>query len=534
MSGESSSLALEAYRLRREEQHDAALAAARRAREADAEDPFAVGALAWCLISSAWNDLRRNDRVSAQQRLEELDRLPRCEKKNDLLGPACERLREALQNGAAIRDVRERLKACAERLRADPSSGDAVGREALAALRDYAGIPGVRRSGLTHSLVLYYATRLAPALPRYVEFVQWWNIELLRDEDYRPRPPKNPDDRPLPALAERVCGALYRALRGHPDAERHAPWVDAFFGKCVATGERYVWLPYYYGQWLNARGRLAEARELLRPFARRHPADFWAWAALAAAYRDEPADEAALLCRAARCPVQNPEQLAGVRSDLVKAWRRCGEFDAARREAAAILALNIVRNPERRAEIERAAAADEPARPDEKHEALIARALARAAAIVCPLDSAGIVLSRNEKKNVVAIALDRDRVALAHYDRLPAARDLRPGETVRIALDDAAKPDRPARVLALARAELSEPLPFVRAFEGALRKNPRGFAFVGRAYVPPELAAGLTEGPARALAVERPIPDKPGQYGWTALAVECPAPPQKEETPCPA
>jgi hypothetical protein len=478
--------------MRKAGQHEEALAGARALMQQDAKNIWNRRALAWCLVSCAWDAVKAR-RVDAAEPLvrQAAETTP---DGDEMLGEAVGKLRNVLHDHT--REILAKLKAISARMKdeGDGVAPESLAREAVDLLRQYAEIPGARAVSLSHSLVLLYAARTIANTPVFLPFARWWNLELLRPEDFE-RYRVQGLDRPLPSLCERVLKALHlsRSACG-PEAAGHYEWMLEFFARNAARFPDNPWMAYYHGLLLADSGRFDSARSALTPFVKAHARDAWAWSALARACGDQPDLAAACLCRALECPTKGPEFLLRVRAALAHAWLKLGEPGAAAVEARTVLAVRNERNWSKPRDLEEIAAAGAPLPDDASYAALRARHARRAGDLVIPLTTPGIVSAVNRNKGIVVIALSADREALARADLVPGAGELRPGDSVMMSLAETADPLHPPHVVALKPSDDPLSAPFIKTVSGLFKAHPAGYGFVGEVFVPLDLAADLPDG----------------------------------------
>ena len=163
----------------------------------------------------------------------------------------------------------------------------------------------------------------------YLVFVREWDLNNLREEDFKPYEPE--PGKTFPSLCEKVIKMLYRAMKVTEDKE-HAAWVADFVGKYMERFPAQEWFPYYYGKTLVWADQVEEARKFLLKTVRLKQAEFWAWATLAETYHDDCEKSIACLCRSAQCQTQDEGFLVNVHERLGELLKFSGKDTAARRE----------------------------------------------------------------------------------------------------------------------------------------------------------------------------------------------------------
>ena len=138
---------------------------------------------------------------------------------------------------------------------------DAGAIEAL--LEEYRHLPHHERPGRLHSLILQRAAKAAKAghFGTFPEFLQWWDPQFLREEDYASFRPPNAD-RDFPGTVATAITALYRVVRKEQDAAIIC-WAADFIGAHIDRFPDEQWFPYYHGKLLAKCGHGDEARPLV-------------------------------------------------------------------------------------------------------------------------------------------------------------------------------------------------------------------------------------------------------------------------------
>lgn len=134
------------------------------------------------------------------------------------------------------------------------------------------------------------------------DFIDWWNLDKLSNNDYLPHPMQN--GRTIMSLAERVCIAQSKALLRLNDLgriEEFLPWID----NLMANHPEMTYPGYFYGKLLLALGGTAEdALKVIVPFARRKATEFWVWQLLSDVFVNDQEKQLACLIRAVHCRTQ--------------------------------------------------------------------------------------------------------------------------------------------------------------------------------------------------------------------------------------
>ena len=181
--------------------------------------------------------------------------------------------------------------------------------EVAGLLRDLLALPLVPVASVGRSRLLQAALKFKEQLP--TEWWTWWNLELLRAEDFEKESfvPTGADKAiRMPALAESAYGAyaksLLKQLTTRADATIVAE-VEALLPCLEALANEhpdYSWLGYHRAKLLVALGDTAAAMPTLLRIVRQKSTEYWAWQLLGETLRPTDAP-AALACyyRAAQC-----------------------------------------------------------------------------------------------------------------------------------------------------------------------------------------------------------------------------------------
>lgn len=183
-----------------------------------------------------------------------------------------------------------------------------------------------------HSFLLQSILR-CNAWDEMADFIEWWGLDNLTEEDFTPF--TLPNGKKMMTLAERAYIAYAKALLKTPDDDR----INAFLPKLDALMTQHdemTYPGYFYGKLLLLQGRDGEeALEAIIPFARKKSTEFWVWQLLADVFADDDDKQLACLLRAVHCRTQEAF-LGKVRTKLAEAYVRRGLFAQARFQAEAV------------------------------------------------------------------------------------------------------------------------------------------------------------------------------------------------------
>ena len=154
-------------------------------------------------------------------------------------------------------------------------------------------VPSKAYSGLLLSFL-----KVKDQWPPFADFCEWWNLDHLTDEDFKPLPlPDGNKDLPL---AEKAYIAYSKALLRIGDRKRIRLWLPVL-GDLVKRHPDYMFLAYYCVKLQLLSGEKNKAVDLLKPLVVKKSGEFWVWELIAdAAGTDEErlsAYSKAMLCR---------------------------------------------------------------------------------------------------------------------------------------------------------------------------------------------------------------------------------------------
>lgn len=174
--------------------------------------------------------------------------------------------------------------------------------------------------------------------PEFIDFLEWWNLDNLTSEDYKPYVTES--GKKMMTLAERVFIANAKVLLKQTHKER----IETFLPRLESLVEKHpemMYPGYFYGKLLIALGRdRGEALKVLLPFARKKIKDFWVWQLLSEVYSGDGNMQLACLLRAVNCKSQETF-LGKVRCKLVSLYLQRGQYGKARYHADRVVDCHI-------------------------------------------------------------------------------------------------------------------------------------------------------------------------------------------------
>lgn len=163
--------------------------------------------------------------------------------------------------------------------------------------------------------------------PELADFIDWWNLDNLTQEDYTPY--VNQKGQRMMTLAERAFIANSKALLKLNDAvriEEFLPKLDSL----MTQHEEMMYPGYFYGKLLMALGsNVDEELRVIIPFARNKSTEFWVWQLLSDVFTNDEEKQLACLLRAVHCRTQE-NFLGKVRVKLATLYIKRGQLNAAR------------------------------------------------------------------------------------------------------------------------------------------------------------------------------------------------------------
>lgn len=159
------------------------------------------------------------------------------------------------------------------------------------------------------------------------DFLDWWNLEKLTEEDYAPYRMEN--GRTIMSLAERAFIAKSKALLRKNDLGR----IEEFLPQLDDLMENHpemTYPGYFYGKLLITLGSNPEdALRVIVPFARRKATEFWVWQLLSDVFANDSDERLACLLRAVNCRTQE-KFLGKVRIKLAGLFIQRHQLDCAK------------------------------------------------------------------------------------------------------------------------------------------------------------------------------------------------------------
>ncbi len=344
-----------------------------------------------------------------------------------------------------------------------------------------------------YSQGLRLALKIRERYPQFLDFVAWWGLEHLSEEDYTPY--VNPQGKEIMAVAEQAYLAVGQALDEKEPFDTAE--VEIFLEKLQAVSRvhpEYSWLDFIGAKLLLRLDRPEEALVKLRPFVRRKPKEYWAWATLASAANRSGEKEAAVACYVQAISLQKREDsLMNVREHLGQLWLELGQYDAGRTEldlaAQARMRFGGGRIPESlRLSMESQAYQQGRSGPNNWGRYRRIRPLARIFSVGDLPSIWGLLLHvktlDDPRKQRLVIQTGEDTVH--GYPITLLLDEAEDGDWLEIWLDPAT--ERAALIASGVPEQMPE---WVREAQGTLVRHAKGFGFVEDLFIPPFMITNL-------------------------------------------
>ena len=160
-----------------------------------------------------------------------------------------------------------------------------------------------------------------------LDFIDWWGLDNLMDEDYRKV--EISTGQKIISVAERVYISVSKGLLRKNDRGK----IESFLPRLEWLEEHHPQMTYpgyFHGKLLLALGRSQEeSLKVTISFARRKSSEFWIWQLLSEVFADEADKHLSCLLRAVNCHTQE-KYLGKVRMKLADFYTRRGELALAK------------------------------------------------------------------------------------------------------------------------------------------------------------------------------------------------------------
>jgi len=174
---------------------------------------------------------------------------------------------------------------------------------------------------LIRSLMLRLAVRAQKVgWKGFLDFVEWWGLEHLSEEDWQPFTTEEGDK--LPSLALCTLYALGRVLKTLSPQDSRVSWIHDWLQEGLSRHPNDQWLMRGQAIALAKLGQFTEAREAMRQILRKQPREWWRWKDMGQLLEtDNP--EQAIMCYYHACALERD------RGKLVGVYQRLAQLLAA-------------------------------------------------------------------------------------------------------------------------------------------------------------------------------------------------------------
>lgn len=188
-------------------------------------------------------------------------------------------------------------------------------------LKNYTFAPGKGYSALLEGFIR------CDTWQELADFIEWWNLENLTTEDYKPV--EISKGRKIMSIAERAFIAKSKALLRLNDLgriEEFLPQMDTLMN----DHPEMTYPGYFYGKLLLSLGSTPEdALKVIVPFAKKKSTEFWVWQLLSDVFVNDQEKQLACLIRAVHCRTQE-NFLGKVRIKLAALYIQRNQLDLAK------------------------------------------------------------------------------------------------------------------------------------------------------------------------------------------------------------
>jgi len=189
-----------------------------------------------------------------------------------------------------------------------------------------------------HSSILRFFLKLKDKWNKIEDFLDWWDFNHFRKEDYEPLVM---EERTVMPLVEQAYLALaksiikgesknpleYKETINQEKLDRVLKEMQTLYQE----HPEYEYFPYYIGLLLSAKGNNTKALGELLPFAREHTGRFWVWTLLGDIHKEDEEIQMACYCRGLMC--KEPDKMTiGIRKKLTNLLIKNGFYPEAKYE----------------------------------------------------------------------------------------------------------------------------------------------------------------------------------------------------------
>lgn len=349
-----------------------------------------------------------------------------------------------------------------------------------------------------------------------IEFINWWGLEHLTEEDYQHN--TNSQGMNYMGLAESTYYALCRAMLMLNDEARQSSFIDKI-QRVINKHPDYRFLPYYKAKLLFKLDRQEEALASLRHFAQSNDSAFWVWQLLGDEHRDVN-DKMMFYIKAVTCPAAD--------NMVVKLQEHVGRFLISRNMAAMGKFLIEKAVQTRQKEGSHISYAIENMRQESWYQTLepawdehfVAEQVKLAENyLFAELPQFPVMVTyTNEEKRIVSFFSEELQEG---FFRIPKSVGELPqrGQILIVKAPQLAV-SAPTAVRSFDIDKSNSNPHFFKAYNGMLRINFNGYGFVDDVFVETKLTEGLTNGAAVSGIARKTYNKKKESWGWYAVTIQ--------------
>jgi hypothetical protein len=158
----------------------------------------------------------------------------------------------------------------------------------------------------------------------FLEFVEWWGLEHLAENDWQPYRMDN--GRELPSLALSAFYGLGRTLKSLDGQDSRVGWIYEWLQEAQRRYPNDQWLVRSSALALAKLGRHDEACEAMRQVLRRKPREWWRWKDMAELLESSDPNQA-IMCYYRACALERDKtKLVGVYARLAQLLAQQSRF----------------------------------------------------------------------------------------------------------------------------------------------------------------------------------------------------------------
>jgi hypothetical protein len=364
----------------------------------------------------------------------------------------------------------------------------------------------------------------------FPEFVEWWNLENFRSEDYLKE--KLPDGKEIISLAERGYIGYAKCLleklnNALPDEKEKAlESLKVFLPKLdnlINTHPEYLYPPYFKAKILLILGNEENILSVFLPFARSKVTEFWMWDLLADIFHEDEEKQIACLCKALTCKTP-PDFLIKVRFKLAVILVRRKEYALAKTEIREIITVRESNNWQVPAQIENwtGAAWYSEVQEGKDNHAFYNQFLQIAEEILFGeiQEEIAVVEFVNRDKKILNFIISKEKTGFFRYASYLKKVEI--GDRLLVRLEGKGQ-DAHYTPLTLKSTLLPASKEILKEFEGVLQIRPgQTFGFVGDIFIGPDIINknALSDGQLTKGLAMVSYNRKKSEWGWKGLRTE--------------